>query len=272
MMCVRPTQAATILVGRTMFVFLEKVTGLMATLFVHNGEGVRAYRVTQNTMIGRDNKCGIFVDEPGVSLHHAVLEFSDAHWTIEDAGSRNGTRQKKSRINGKLRLGERDEFSLGKVRVDFRRADIQCAACHAALENAEAVHNCANCAAMTHATCRKELGVCPVSGCGESSTKEQSLDNRPTTDASDSASTLYPESPDQSEKPAWAVLVLATLPGLVTFGSTIPIAALLVLRGGSRLRPENSGRWELAAMASTLACAVVSYQWWLGDFGRSFFQ
>jgi len=249
----------------------------MATLFVQHADSIRAYRVTQSTMIGRDKRCGIFVNEAGVSFHHAVLELSDAQWTIEDAGSRNGTRQKKSRIREKIHLGERDAFSLGKVQVEFRRADVQCEACHAALENAEAVHTCAECAAMTHASCREELGVCPVLGCGESSANEQFADAKFDIATSahqsfESVSDIYRESPDRDEKPAWAVLVLATLPGLLLFGATVPLAALLVLRGGSRLKPENSGRWELAAMASTLACAVVSYQWWLGDFGRSFFQ
>ncbi|MEU8029277.1 FHA domain-containing protein [Streptomyces sp. NPDC049099] len=45
----------------------------------------RRYRV------GRDPACEITIDDTRVSWHHAVLRADDDHWTLVDAGSKNGT-------------------------------------------------------------------------------------------------------------------------------------------------------------------------------------
>jgi DNA-binding NtrC family response regulator len=41
--------------------------------------------------IGRTPQCDVFIDDPSISRRHAVLHLGDT-WTIEDAGSANGTR------------------------------------------------------------------------------------------------------------------------------------------------------------------------------------
>ncbi len=69
------------------------------------------------TVIGRDPRCRVRIHAPCVSRRHARLFVSEHELSIEDLGSRNGTRVNGSRLRGERRLEARDEISLGSRQV-----------------------------------------------------------------------------------------------------------------------------------------------------------
>lgn len=69
--------------------------------------------------IGRDEHCEIAVPLPSVSGEHALLQYKDGGYVIEDLGSTNGIK-----INGLTPMGtavlyDGDEIVLGEVRLKF---------------------------------------------------------------------------------------------------------------------------------------------------------
>jgi hypothetical protein len=51
----------------------------------------RTLAVEPELMIGRAWLCGLRLDRPYVSAHHATLRWAGTHWEVRDLGSRNGT-------------------------------------------------------------------------------------------------------------------------------------------------------------------------------------
>lgn len=69
--------------------------------------------------IGRDEHCEIAIPLPSVSGEHALLQYKDGGYVIEDLGSTNGIK-----INGLTPMGtavlyDGDEIALGEVRLKF---------------------------------------------------------------------------------------------------------------------------------------------------------
>jgi hypothetical protein len=56
------------------------------------GQGRQVQSFANNFFIGRDDTCGIHLDDSMVSRRHARIFMEQGTWHIEDLGSRNGTR------------------------------------------------------------------------------------------------------------------------------------------------------------------------------------
>lgn len=71
-------------------------------------------------MVGRDRGCAVRIDSATLSRHHARIVVTAERTTIEDLGSKNGTR-----VNGKLlehpvSLKDNDEIQAGSVTMTYR--------------------------------------------------------------------------------------------------------------------------------------------------------
>lgn len=79
-----------------------------------------SYSVQENTLIGRNKKCDIFIPDPYLSKQHARIFFKDAEFYIEDLKSTNGTS-----VNGKkigvrpVKLKDSDKISVGHLSFLF---------------------------------------------------------------------------------------------------------------------------------------------------------
>jgi FHA domain len=244
----------------------------MPTLLVHLPDGIHAWRVDGDVIMGRDRSCSVRVDQSGVSHQHAMLKLEtiagEPHWCLDDLKSKNGTRQNRKRITSSVVLNDTDRFALGKWQVDFHLADLTCVACHSALDAGELVHTCNDCGAKSHSTCRAELDACAVLGCGQDKQAESSdaVADEITSLSPNARAYLAEDVTDViDERPAWAGLFLSTLVGLFTFGVPVAVTALVVSRGLTRLRVEHPTRFEVVSMLMVMTCAVVSALWWLGD-------
>jgi DNA-binding winged helix-turn-helix (wHTH) protein len=75
---------------------------------------------TGENILGRAHDAAVWVDDTGVSRHHALIRVSDDGATLEDRDSRNGTFLRGRRIDGAVPLQDGDEFVLGGVLLTFR--------------------------------------------------------------------------------------------------------------------------------------------------------
>jgi hypothetical protein len=65
--------------------------------------------------IGRDAGNDIVVNDEAASAKHALLEFADGEWWIEDAGSTNGTAINGELVHSRERVQYGDEVGIGRV-------------------------------------------------------------------------------------------------------------------------------------------------------------
>ncbi len=68
--------------------------------------------------LGRSPDAPVFLDDVTVSRSHAMLVRDDVGYTIEDAGSLNGTYVNRRRVE-KAKLEDGDEVQIGKYRLTF---------------------------------------------------------------------------------------------------------------------------------------------------------
>ena len=68
-------------------------------------------------VIGRDPRCSVWLDAPGVSRRHAAIRVDSAtrRVTLEDLGSTNGTFLRRSRVRTEVALEDGDEIKVGTV-------------------------------------------------------------------------------------------------------------------------------------------------------------
>ncbi len=78
--------------------------------------------------IGSDEHCELFVDDIGVSRHHARIAFTGAQATIEDLESTNGTFVNGERVITPRRLEHDDQVQLGVAAFRFQLVDDAAAA------------------------------------------------------------------------------------------------------------------------------------------------
>src|SRR5215831_251279 len=71
-------------------------------------------------ILGRDPEAAIFIDHASVSRRHARVTVSADGATIEDLGSKNGTKVGGRLISGVQPLADADEIRLGSVPMTFR--------------------------------------------------------------------------------------------------------------------------------------------------------
>ena len=71
-------------------------------------------------IIGRDPAAAVCADLPSVSRRHARILVSPEGATIEDLGSKNGTRVRNMPVIGIVHLTDLDEIQIGSVRMTVR--------------------------------------------------------------------------------------------------------------------------------------------------------
>ncbi|MEZ4652729.1 MAG: FHA domain-containing protein [Candidatus Eisenbacteria bacterium] len=86
------------------------------------GRPIRDYRFADSRItIGRDPGSHIFLDNPGISRHHAVLVQEGADIVVEDQDSANGTFLNEEQIR-RAPLRDGDKVRIGKFLIELRRA------------------------------------------------------------------------------------------------------------------------------------------------------
>jgi pSer/pThr/pTyr-binding forkhead associated (FHA) protein len=70
--------------------------------------------------IGRDPAATVWLDSAGVSRTHAKIAVADSVATIEDLGSKNGTRVGGAPVADKRQLADGDRVELGPVALLYR--------------------------------------------------------------------------------------------------------------------------------------------------------
>jgi DNA-binding winged helix-turn-helix (wHTH) protein len=73
-------------------------------------------------VIGRDPRCSVWLDAPGVSRRHAAIRVDSAtrRVALEDLGSTNGTFLRRSRVQTEVALEDGDEIKVGTVVLTIR--------------------------------------------------------------------------------------------------------------------------------------------------------
>lgn len=91
-----------------------------ALLVVQKGPGAGSRFLLDQSEVsaGRHPESAIFLDDVTVSRRHAIFRREGASFTVEDAGSLNGTYVNRDRIE-KVGLKDSDEVQIGKYRLVF---------------------------------------------------------------------------------------------------------------------------------------------------------
>lgn len=71
-------------------------------------------------LLGREAGVVVWLDSPSVSRRHARIVIAGETATLEDLGSRNGTRLGDRDVKGPVRLADGDQVQLGSVTMTFR--------------------------------------------------------------------------------------------------------------------------------------------------------
>jgi len=71
-------------------------------------------------MLGREAGVVVWLDSPSVSRRHARIVIANGKATLEDLGSRNGTRLRGQPVTSPVPLADGDTFELGSVTMTFR--------------------------------------------------------------------------------------------------------------------------------------------------------
>ena len=72
--------------------------------------------------IGRDAGNDVVLNDEAASARHALLEFADGEWWVEDSGSTNGTLVNGESIRSRERLQYGDELAVGRVALRLEQA------------------------------------------------------------------------------------------------------------------------------------------------------
>ncbi len=76
-----------------------------------------------STLVGRDSECAVRLDSATLSRRHARIVVTSGSATLEDLGSKNGTRVNGQRVIAPVALQERDRIQFGSVRMTYRTLD-----------------------------------------------------------------------------------------------------------------------------------------------------
>jgi adenylate cyclase len=87
--------------------------------FVDHG-GPRTYRLLDGeTLIGRAPTCGLVINAPGVSRHHAAVRKADGRAFLRDVGSTYGTSLRGAPVTREQALASGDQIRIGEVTLTF---------------------------------------------------------------------------------------------------------------------------------------------------------
>jgi len=76
-----------------------------------------------STLVGRDRECAVRLDSATLSRRHARIVVTRGSATLEDLGSKNGTRVNGQRVVAPVALQERDRIQFGSVTMTYRTVD-----------------------------------------------------------------------------------------------------------------------------------------------------
>jgi hypothetical protein len=87
-------------------------------------DGAAVAELSDGLVLGRAPECGVRLDEPSVSRRHAVVHGEPGRWSVEDCGSRNGTRVGPDRLvyGSRHPLRDHDVLTLGSLELTVRSA------------------------------------------------------------------------------------------------------------------------------------------------------
>lgn len=92
-------------------------------LYFHNTHNSMVYEIKDKTIIGRDEKCDICINDESISSKHLKIYLKNSHVFILDLGSSNGTKVNSINIakdsDVKLRVG--DNINIGNVCLQLSR-------------------------------------------------------------------------------------------------------------------------------------------------------
>jgi hypothetical protein len=99
---------------------LDQLSDGLGMLIVRRGPNAGSTFVldSDTTSLGRDPDSDIFLDDVTVSRHHAIIERTDGHYEVRDAGSLNGTYVDRERIDT-AKLGDMSELQVGRFVLTF---------------------------------------------------------------------------------------------------------------------------------------------------------
>jgi pSer/pThr/pTyr-binding forkhead associated (FHA) protein len=89
------------------------------------GPAGQSWPLTEQVRIGRAESADIRIDDTAVSREHAVIRHNGDRWTVEDCGSRNGTRVNDARIPNfvSCALRDGDRLMIGRLTLRVALAD-----------------------------------------------------------------------------------------------------------------------------------------------------
>jgi DNA-binding winged helix-turn-helix (wHTH) protein len=73
-----------------------------------------------DTLFGRDQDAGVWIDDAAVSRRHAQIVVRDGRATLEDLGSKNGTFHNGRRMTRAVELSDGDRIEIGRASMVFR--------------------------------------------------------------------------------------------------------------------------------------------------------
>ena len=76
------------------------------------------------TYVGRDPRCGICIDDDSVSRKHARIIVSRSRVTLEDLGSKNGTKVGVASVSEVTEIFDGDRIRIGSVKLTFRSSGV----------------------------------------------------------------------------------------------------------------------------------------------------
>ncbi|MCE1247187.1 MAG: FHA domain-containing protein [Firmicutes bacterium] len=76
---------------------------------------VNKFEIENSAVIGRNDECGIQVDDPFASGEHTLLYRKKGKYFIKDCGSKNGTNLNGKIISNETRIKNGDEINLGNI-------------------------------------------------------------------------------------------------------------------------------------------------------------
>ncbi len=103
---------------------VESAVGGPAGFWLVTASGQIPLAIGDN-IVGRDPRARVWLDSPSVSRQHARILIDGTGATIEDLGSKNGTRARDVHVTGAIPLSDGDELLFGSVRVSFRSSTIE---------------------------------------------------------------------------------------------------------------------------------------------------
>jgi pSer/pThr/pTyr-binding forkhead associated (FHA) protein len=71
-------------------------------------------------VVGRDPQTAVWFDLPGISRYHARIIVDGDRVTVEDLGSKNGTRVRGDLITARTDHADGDEIRFGSMNLTFR--------------------------------------------------------------------------------------------------------------------------------------------------------